>query len=114
MTQCCNTQKVKRIAITAFIMVVMAFVFCNLFTVQAHAAGLLDETIDTAHEFSRYPIDNYQLDFYVDSSWDWLPWNWMDGIGKDGAVRNLPVYKLLVDAEFVHFKCSWLSDSAGV
>lgn len=82
MTQCCNTQKVKRIAITAFIMVVMAFVFCNLFTVQAHAAGLLDETIDTAHEFSRYPIDNYQLDFYVDSSWDWLPWNWMDGIGK--------------------------------
>ena len=82
MTQCCNTQKVKRIAITAFIMVVMAFVFCNLFTVQAHAAGLLDETIDTAHEFSRYPIDNYQLDFYVESSWDWLPWNWMDGIGK--------------------------------
>lgn len=82
MTQCCNTQKVKRIAITAFIVVVMAFVFCNLFTVQAHAAGLLDETVDTAHEFSRYPIDNYQLDFYVDSSWDWLPWNWLDGIGK--------------------------------
>ena len=67
---------------TAFIAVVMAFLFLNLFTVQAHAAGLLDETIDTAHEFSRYPIDNYQLDFYVDSSWDWLPWNWLDGIGK--------------------------------
>ena len=60
----------------------MAFLFLNLFTVQAHAAGLLDETIDTAHEFSKYPIDNYQLDFYVDSSWDWLPWNWLDGIGK--------------------------------
>lgn len=81
MTQCCNT-KVKEIAITAFIAVAMAFLFLNLFTVQAHAAGLLDETIDTAHEFSRYPIDNYQLDFYVDSSWDWLPWNWLDGIGK--------------------------------
>ena len=81
MTQCCNT-KVKKIAITAFIAVVMAFLFLDLFTVQAHAAGLLDETIDTAHEFSRYPIDNYQLDFYVDSSWDWLPWNWLDGIGK--------------------------------
>ena len=77
-----NALKVQKLAITAFIMVVMAFVFCNLFTVQAHAAGLLDETIDTAHEFSRYPIDNYQLDFYVDSSWDWLPWNWLDGIGK--------------------------------
>ena len=77
-----NTSKVQKIAITAFIAVVMAFLFLNLFTVQAHAAGLLDETIDTAHEFSKYPIDNYQLDFYVDSSWDWLPWNWLDGIGK--------------------------------
>ena len=77
-----NTSKDQKIAITAFISVVMAFLFLDLFTVQAHAAGLLDETIDTAHEFSRYPIDNYQLDFYVDSSWDWLPWNWLDGIGK--------------------------------
>ena len=77
-----NALKVQKLAITAFVTVVMAFLFLNLFTVQAHAAGLLDETIDTAHEFSRYPIDNYQLDFYVDSSWDWLPWNWLDGIGK--------------------------------
>ena len=77
-----NALKVQKLAITAFITVVMAFLFLNLFTVQAHAAGLLDETIDTVHEFSRYPIDNYQLDFYVDSSWDWLPWNWLDGIGK--------------------------------
>lgn len=77
-----NALKVQKIAIIAFVAVVMAFLFLNLFTVQAHAAGLLDETIDTAHEFSRYPIDNYQLDFYVDSSWDWLPWNWLDGIGK--------------------------------
>lgn len=77
-----NALKVQKLAITAFITVVMVFLFLNLFTVQAHAAGLLDETIDTAHEFSRYPIDNYQLDFYVDSSWDWLPWNWLDGIGK--------------------------------
>lgn len=82
MTQCCNTQKIKRIAITAFIVVVMAFVFCNLFTVQAHAAGLLDETIDATHEFSKYSINNYQLDFYVDTRWDWLPWNWKDGLGK--------------------------------
>ena len=81
MTQCCNT-KVKKIAITAFISVVMAFLFLNLFTVQAHAAGLLDETIDATHEFSKYSINNYQLDFYVDTSWDWLPWNWKDGLGK--------------------------------
>ena len=109
-----NTSKVQKIAITAFVAVVMAFLFLNLFTVQAYAAGLLDETTDTAHEFSRYPIDNYQLNFYVDSSWDWLPWNWLDGIGKNGAVRNLPVYELPVDAEFVHFKCRGLPDSAGI
>lgn len=41
------------------------FSFPRFFTVQAHAVGLLDETIDTAHEFSRYPIDNYQLDFML-------------------------------------------------
>ncbi len=76
------TSKTRKIAITAFVAVVMVFLFLNLFTVQAHAAGLLDETIDATHEFSKYPIDNYQLDFYVDSSWDWLPWNWLDGIGK--------------------------------
>ena len=50
-----NALKVQKLAITAFVAVVMAFLFLNLFTVQAHAAGLLDETIDTAHEFSRYP-----------------------------------------------------------
>ena len=110
MTQCCNTQKVKRIAITAFIVVVMAFVFCNLFTVQAHAAGLLDETIDATHEFSKYSINNYQLDFYVDTSWDWLPWNWKDGLGK--TVQY--VHKPYLDNESVYEQCSWLSDSAGI
>ena len=104
-----NALKVQKIAITAFVAVVMAFLFLNLFTVQAHAAGLLDETIDTAHEFSRYPIDNYQLDFYVDSSWDWLPW-----YRQNGAVRNLPVHEFPVDAEFVHFKCRRIPDSAGI
>ena len=58
-----NTSKVQKLAITAFVAVVMAFLFLNLFTVQAHAAGLLDETIDTAHEFSKYPIDNYPVSY---------------------------------------------------
>ena len=48
-----NTSKVQKIAITAFVAVVMAFLFLDFFTVQAHAVGLLDETIDTAHEFSQ-------------------------------------------------------------
>lgn len=48
----------------------------------AQAAGLVDSTIDKNHAYSRYGLDNYQLDFYVDTGWDWLPWNWGDGIGK--------------------------------
>ena len=102
-----NTSKVQKIAITAFIAVVMAFLFLNLFTVQAHAAGLLDETIDTAHEFSRYPIDNYQLDFYVDSSWDWLPWNWLDGIGKQ------VMYGLYAITNFIWTISLYLSNATG-
>jgi len=46
------------------------------------ATGLVDNTVDNANEYSRYPLENYQLDFYVDNSWNWLPWNWTDGIGQ--------------------------------
>ena len=102
-----NALKVQKLAITAFVAVVMAFLFLNLFTVQAHAAGLLDETIDTAHEFSRYPIDNYQLDFYVDSSWDWLPWNWLDGIGK--SIQ----YGLYAITNFVWTVSLYISNATG-
>ena len=102
-----NTLKVQKLAITAFITVVMAFLFLNLFTVQAHAAGLLDETIDTAHEFSKYPIDNYQLDFYVDSSWDWLPWNWLDGIGKTAQ------YAIYLFTNFLWTLNLYISDAVG-
>lgn len=102
-----NALKVQKLAITAFVAVVMAFLFLNLFTVQAHAAGLLDETIDTAHEFSRYPIDNYQLDFYVDSSWDWLPWNWLDGIGKTAQ------YAIYLFTNFLWTLNLYISDAVG-
>ena len=102
-----NALKVQKLAITAFVAVVMAFLFLNLFTVQAHAAGLLDETIDTAHEFSKYPIDNYQLDFYVDSSWDWLPWNWLDGIGKTAQ------YAIYLFTNFLWILNLYISNAVG-
>ena len=38
-----------------------------VFGTAAHAAGLVDDTVDAANEYSKYPLDNYQLDFYVDS-----------------------------------------------
>jgi len=49
---------------------------------EAQASGLVDDTINPSNEYSKYALDNYQLDFYVDNSWNWLPWNWKDGIGN--------------------------------
>lgn len=57
-------------------------VFLSITGTVVHAAGLVDNTVSDANLYSKYPLENYQLDFYVDSSWDWLPWNWLDGIGK--------------------------------
>lgn len=78
-----NTQNrmKKRIICILFIFILMGIFLC-VFSPTAHAAGLMNETVDTANEYSKYPSENYQLDYYVDSSWDWLPWNWTDGIGK--------------------------------
>ena len=55
----------------------------------AHAAGLVDDTVDAANEYSKYPLDNYQLDFYVDSGWDWLPWNWLDAVSYTHLLKEI-------------------------
>ena len=76
-----NTSKVQKLVITAFITVVMAFLFLNLFTVQAHAAGLLDERLVIRRTSSaEYPIDNYQRFMLILVGL--AAWNWLDGIGK--------------------------------
>ncbi|MGM0338560.1 CD3337/EF1877 family mobilome membrane protein [Enterococcus sp. AZ007] len=62
--------------------IVGIFFILIIVSVTAQATGLIDETIDTSNNYSKYPIENYALDYFVDSSWDWLPWNWGDGIGK--------------------------------
>jgi len=58
---------------------------------EVKAGTLVEDTVNDNNEYSKYPDENYQLDFYVDTSWDWLPWNWKDGIGKqiDIAVYTL-------------------------
>ena len=66
----------------ALLVVFGILAFLSITGTVAHAAGLVDDTVDAANEYSKYPLENYQLDFYVNSSWDWLPWNWLDGIGK--------------------------------
>jgi len=73
----------------------------------SHAAGLVDETVSAQHTYSRYPLNNYQLDFYVDNSWDWLPWNWTDGIGKQ------VMYGLYAITNFIWTLSLYLSNATG-
>ncbi|MGM0213198.1 CD3337/EF1877 family mobilome membrane protein [Enterococcus sp. AZ109] len=72
----------KKKIVKILIGIIGIFFLLAALSISAQATGLIDDTIDTANNYSRYPIDNYQLDYFVDSSWDWLPWNWGDGIGK--------------------------------
>ena len=67
--------------------ILSAFLVCMLLTglflsaanmEVAAASGLVDETIDAGNLYSQYRWDNYQIDFYVDTSWDWLPWDGQD------------------------------------
>ncbi|HBH0884098.1 TPA: YtxH domain-containing protein, partial [Clostridioides difficile] len=69
--------------------------------------GLVDDTINAENLYSKYPLSNYQLDFYVDNSWAWLPWNWLDGIGK--SVQ----YGLYCITNFVWTISLYLSNATG-
>lgn len=71
------------------------------------ANGLVDETINTANEYSKYSLNHYQLDFYVDNSWGWLPWNWGDGIGKS------VMYGLYAITNFIWTISLYLSNATG-
>ncbi|EOY7245980.1 CD3337/EF1877 family mobilome membrane protein [Clostridioides difficile] len=66
----------------ALFVVALSLILLSLLGTVAHATGLVDDTINAENLYSKYPLSNYQLDFYVDNSWAWLPWNWLDGIGK--------------------------------
>ena len=72
-----------------------------------YAAGLVDNTVSDSNAYSKYPLENYQLDFYVDSSWDWLPWNWLDGIGK--SIQ----YGLYAVTNFVWTVSLYISNATG-
>ena len=82
-------------------------VFLSITGTVAHAAGLVDNTVSDANTYSKYPLENYQLDFYVDSSWDWLPWNWLDGIGK--SIQ----YGLYAITNFVWTVSLYISNATG-
>ena len=77
-----SKRKIVRYLLITLSVMLGVLVFLSITGTVAHAAGLVDNTVSDANTYSKYPLENYQLDFYVDSSWDWLPWNWLDGIGK--------------------------------
>ena len=91
----------------ALLVVVGILAFLSITGTVAYAAGLVDDTVDAANEYSKYPLENYQLDFYVDSSWDWLPWNWLDGIGK--SIQ----YGLYAITNFVWTVSMYISNATG-
>lgn len=100
-------QRVGKMAVTVLlVLVTVIFLLAALGTV-AHAAGLVDDTVSDANEYSKYPLNNYQLDFYVDTGWDWLPWNWLDGIGKQ------VMYGLYAITNFIWTISLYLSNATG-
>ena len=92
--------------ITLFV-IGITLIFLSMLRTVAHATGLVDDTINTENLYSKYPLSNYQLDFYVDNSWSWLPWNWLDGIGK--SVQ----YGLYCITNFVWTISLYLSNATG-
>ncbi len=100
-------KRLGKVAMTvAFTLVIAIFLLAMLGTV-VQAAGLVDDTVNVANEYSRYPLENYQLDFYVDNSWGWLPWNWSDGIGKQ------VMYGLYAITNFIWTISLYVSNATG-
>ena len=91
----------------ALFVVALSLILLSLLGTVAHATGLVDDTINAENLYSKYPLSNYQLDFYVDNSWSWLPWNWLDGIGK--SVQ----YGLYCITNFVWAISLYLSNATG-
>ena len=102
-----NFRQIKRTAVALLMITAIAVLLFTAFCPSAGAVGLVDDSVDAAHEYSRYPLENYQLDFYVDNGWDWLPWNWIDGIGKQ------VMYGLYCITNFIWTINLYLSNASG-
>ena len=100
-------EKVFHVLKLVLLAVTVMLVLLSLLGTVAHASGLVDDTVNADNLYSKYPLSNYQLDFYVDNSWSWLPWNWLDGIGK--SVQ----YGLYCITNFVWTISLYLSNATG-
>lgn len=99
--------KLKKMLLVIFLIGGMAFLFFLLSGTIAQAVGLVDDTVDAQNIYSHYPLANYQLDFYVDTDWDWLPWNWKDEIG------NQVQYGLYAMSNFIWTISLYLANATG-
>lgn len=102
-----SREKVFHVLKLVLLAVTVTLVLLSLLGTVAHASGLVDDTVNADNLYSKYPLSNYQLDFYVDNSWSWLPWNWLDGIGK--SVQ----YGLYCITNFVWTISLYLSNATG-
>ena len=100
-------KKILHFVKMALFVVALSLILLSLLGTVAHATGLVDDTINAENLYSKYPLSNYQLDFYVDNSWSWLPWNWLDGVGK--SVQ----YGLYCITNFVWTISLYLSNATG-
>ncbi|MCE4652443.1 YtxH domain-containing protein [Clostridioides difficile] len=100
-------KKIFRFLKMTLFVVALSLILLSLLGTVAHATGLVDDTVNTENLYSKYPLSNYQLDFYADNSWAWLPWNWLDGIGK--SVQ----YGLYCITNFVWTISLYLSNATG-
>ena len=100
-------EKVFHVLKMILLAIMVTLVLLSLLGTVAHASGLVDDTVNADNLYSKYPLSNYQLDFYVDNSWSWLPWNWLDGIGK--SVQ----YGLYCITNFVWTISMYLSNATG-
>lgn len=100
----------KKLFRTVGIVLVCLFsliILLSLIGTVAEATGLVDDTVEAGNLYSQYSLNNYQLDFFVDSSWDWLPWNWGDGLGKS------VMYGLYAITNFIWTVSLYLSNATG-
>ena len=100
-------KRLGKVAMTVVFTLVIAILLLSMLGTVVQAAGLVDDTVNMANEYSRYPLENYQLDFYVDNSWGWLPWNWSDGIGKQ------VMYGLYAITNFIWTISLYVSNATG-
>lgn len=64
-------------------------------------------------EYNKYPVHRYELDTYVDTSGDWLPWNWADGAGKQIYIALMEITQAIwgLNVLLAHFTMKIVQES---